>query len=728
MAVNLCGLQAAESNRAVLRYLKEANDCWGVTPASGASREMRIVSSSIAVTKETAVSNELRADRMVSDVIETAASSGGEINVEFSAGSLDDFMQAFLLGLWTRPMTFDKFKGANVSINNNAGTTEVKIAGGDFTGYFTAGRKIKTEGFIKPVNNNYWNVVSAAFAGGVTTIVTDGTTGVNESGVAYSSVLDANDAFISKNTAIRAGTAGAKAFDSNGANAFASAIAAKQLVVGQKVHVSGFGYESGTIQVAGDKETGSIAFSAVASAGDKITVDDGTTALQFTFVASGGTGLNVDIGASATDSAANLAAAINGSALNVTATPTTGTVAVVNDAFVGGSITEDVDGGTAITVIDFAGGSAGVTDGDTVTINDGVNQVVFEFDADSAFTRGRVGVTIGATGDETAANLQAAIMDQLWKNKVQVSASVATDTVTVKNLHKEQIENAAVSAISTDSSAVTVASFSGAKNIFGFFTVTALSDDVISVAEDVETFANGTSLPVTIKGSHLRNPGDLEDIHAQSFSIETGFTDVGQYFKTSGLRVGSFSLNVASGEIVGGSIALMGKETTIANETVLGQTPYSVLASTGTPVFNATTNVGNIYKNGEILATALQSIELTGEATLREQRAVSNRFAAGIGTGRFNLTGKITSYFETLEMYDHFLNHETISLSFDMSDNDFNAYWFTIPALKITSDPIAPGGIDQDVTEEMEFVALRDANLGTMFMIDRFSSTLPATA
>lgn len=727
MAVNLCGLQAAESNRAVLRFLKEANDCWGVTPATGASREMRIVSSSIAVTKETAVSNELRADRMVSDVIETAASSGGEINVEFSAGSLDDFMQAFLLGQWTRIMTFDKFKGANVSINNNAGTTEVKIAGGDFTGYFTAGRKIKTEGFITPANNNYWSIVSVAFSGGVTTIVTDGTTGVSESGVSYSSVFDANDAFIVKNTSIRAGTGGAKTFDSNGANAFASAIAAKQLVVGQKIHVSGMGYESGTIQIAGAKEAGSIAFSATAANGDKYTIDDGVTTVQFTFVTTGGSGLNVNIGASATDSAANLANAINASALNVTATPTSGTAAIVNDNYTGGSITEDVDSGTVGTVTDFTGGVAGVADGDTVTINDGVNQVVFEFDNDSAFTRGRVGVSVGATGNDTAANLQAAIMDQLWKNKVQVSASAATDTVTVKNLHKDQIENAAATSISTDSSAITVTNFAGAANVFGFFTITALTDDAVTVSEDVATLNNSTAA-VTIKGSHLRNPGDLEDIHAQSFSIETGFTDVGQYFKTTGLRAGSFSLNVASGEIVGGTIALMGKETTISNETVLGQSPYTPLASTSTPVFNATTNVGNIYKNGEILATALQSIELTGEATLREQRAVSNRFAAGIGTGRFNLTGKITSFFETLEMYDHFLNHETISLAFDMSDNDFNAYWFTIPALKITSDPIAPGGIDQDVTEEMEFVALRDSNLETMFMIDRFSSTLPATA
>lgn len=622
MPINACGLQAAESNRAVLRYLAEDPNCWGVTPASGASREMRITSSSLAAEKETVVSDELRADRMVADVIETAAMSGGEINVEFSAGSLDDFMQAFVLGTWSRPMTFDKFEGAIVSIEDNAGTTEIRISGGDYRAYFTVGRVIKTEGFINPANNNYWTIVSRSFASGVTTIVTDGTTGVDEAGSDYSSVADANDAIIVKDTTIRAGTGSARTFDSNGGNAFTSAISAGQLVVGQKIHVSGLGYETGTFAFGGQP-----------------------------------------------------------------------------------------------------------ADGETVTVNDGTRSVVFEFDNNNAFQRGRVGVAIGGSAAATAANLQAAIMDQLWKKKILCSASVATTTVTVRNLNPDQIANASSTALTeATASAVTATTFSGATASFGIFTITALTDDVITVAEDVATNANSGSLAVTIKGSHLRNPGDLNDITPQSFTIETGFTDVSQYFIQKGMRVGSFSLNVASGELVAGTINLMGKDTLASGTTTLGAAPYDVLASTATPVLNATTNVGSIFKNGELLATALQSIEITGEAALREQRAVGSRFPAGIGTGRFNLTGTITSYFETLEMYDHFLNHDTISLAFPFQDNDYQTYWFTIPALKITSDPIAPGGIDQDVLEELEFTAIRDPNLNTMFMIDRFSSVLPATA
>ena len=110
-----------------------------------------------------------------------------------------------------------------------------------------------------------------------------------------------------------------------------------------------------------------------------------------------------------------------------------------------------------------------------------------------------------------------------------------------------------------------------------------------------------------------------------------------------------------------------------------------------------------------------------------EQRAVGEKFPAGIGYGRFNLSGTIEAYFEDFTFYDAFIGHDTISLGFSMEDVDHYKYYFTIPAIKITSDPIAPGGIDQDVMESMEWEAQRDPVLNTMFMIDRFSSVWPAS-
>ena len=46
----------------------------------------RITSSSLAANKETQVSDELRADRMVGDLIETAFTSGGDLGFELSLG------------------------------------------------------------------------------------------------------------------------------------------------------------------------------------------------------------------------------------------------------------------------------------------------------------------------------------------------------------------------------------------------------------------------------------------------------------------------------------------------------------------------------------------------------------------------------------------------------------------------------------------------------------------
>ena len=750
MPVSLCGLQAAESNRAVIRYIAEDDACWGVTPTSGRTREMRITSSSLAANKETVISNELRADRMIPDVVEVARSSGGDINFEFSAGSMDDFMQAFLLGAWTRTMTFDKFSGTAVSITDAGAATRVDITGGDFRDYFAVGQRVKTEGFTNPANNDYWQIASMALSGSTTQLTMTTDTGFTEAGTAYAALYDANDVILLKSTVIQAGEGGANAFtDIASATVFQSAINAGQLVVGQKIFVDFKpAYETGTITLAGTHGVSTIVFGATEVVdADAFSINDGVTTVTFEFdtpdgVTAGRTA--IELQGTVDGTGAEAETVINASALDVVASydGPSNTLTVTSNNYLPLAIVEITDSGAQMTVAnDVTPDVASVVDGDLLTINDGVNSATFEFDDDDSFERGNVQVTLSLTDKTvTAANLQASIMDQLRKKKIRCSASVSSAVVTVRNIERDQVDNAATTTITDDEAgaAITIVDFSqnfttatGDNPVppFGIFTIAGLADDQITVVENVGTHANGSGVAITIKGSHLRNPGDLDDITAQSFSLETGFTDKGLYFLQNGMRVGSFGLNVAAGELVNGTLAFMGKETLVDDESVLGDTgTYDVLGTTATPILNATVNVGTIFKNGEELATALQSIELTGEAALREQRAVGSTFPAGIGTGRFNLTGTLTSYFETLEMYDHFLAHDTISLSFDFLDADKNVYYFTIPALKITTDPIAPGGIDQDVLEEMEFVALRDPTLNTQFMVDRFSSTTPATA
>jgi hypothetical protein len=290
----------ADSNRARLRYIKEDVNGWGTTPASGRTRELRYTGSTINATKETAISEEIRADRMVADYIETGARSAGDFNVEFSAGSHDDFLESFAFGTWTRPMSFDSVKGNALEW---ADTNTLYVKGVDVTNYFFAGRRIKTTGFLTPANNDYWQISTITWNSGAnrTEIDVTTTTAVAETGSAFTTMIDANDVIVLKNTTIRAGTAGASTFDSNGGNAFAAAIAAGHLSVGQKIFVDGLGIETGTVQ-----------FTNVPTAGSKVTVSDGDKTLVFQFGGTFGNAVKgVDLGSGNSATAQNFADALN---------------------------------------------------------------------------------------------------------------------------------------------------------------------------------------------------------------------------------------------------------------------------------------------------------------------------------------------------------------------------------------------------------------------------------
>lgn len=592
----------ADSNRASLREAVEDVNNWGVTPTNGVTRALRFVSSAITVKKGTAVSAEIRDDRMVSSVIETDMSSGGDINFEFSAGNQDQFYERSLMSYFTRPMTFDFFRGETVSVVD---ATHVQVAGEDVSAYFTVGRRIKLSGFNTPANNVFAQISAVAYTGGNTSITVTGPALVAEVGNHYTTVQDANDVLVMNSTAVAAGTAGAAAFDTGGANGFAAIRAAGQLNTGQIIHVEGLGYESATITLVS------------LAAGDALTLSDGKN--QVTFVA----GTDYDISGDDTADATALAAAINAHRnpgdLNFAATSAVNVVTVHNLNKTGASITEVA---STITETAFAGGNA-------------------------------------ALG--------------------------------------------------------------------GFYTVINATDDVITVDRPVATVAAGAK--VTIRGSMLRNPSVSTAITPQSSTIETRFFDVQQSFITNGLRAGGVTLTISSNAIITGQIKIEGRETDRQSAALLSNpATYTVLDANSCENVSATANVGALQSNGVPLTTAIKSLELSIEGNLRQQQAVGNKFPVGIAAGRLNITGKLDAYFADGLMFDHFLNHDTVSLQFPITDVDGNTYYFTIPAFKVDADPISPTGIDQDVMEQMTFTAFRDGATKCMVQIDRFSSVKPVTA
>ena len=92
----MVGISASRTRLAVV---PEAS--WGVIPATPAFKNLRMTSETLAAEKQTAVSNEIRPDRNVPDVIQVGRMAQGSIEAELSYGTFDALLASALYGSWT---------------------------------------------------------------------------------------------------------------------------------------------------------------------------------------------------------------------------------------------------------------------------------------------------------------------------------------------------------------------------------------------------------------------------------------------------------------------------------------------------------------------------------------------------------------------------------------------------------------------------------------------------
>lgn len=88
----------------------------GETPANPAFQIVRITGESLNLTRETATSSELRADRNVSDQIPVSGGAGGGFNFELSSGTFDDFIASLLHNDWQDDAIINGVKQKSMSL------------------------------------------------------------------------------------------------------------------------------------------------------------------------------------------------------------------------------------------------------------------------------------------------------------------------------------------------------------------------------------------------------------------------------------------------------------------------------------------------------------------------------------------------------------------------------------------------------------------------------------
>jgi hypothetical protein len=240
----------------------------------------------------------------------------------------------------------------------------------------------------------------------------------------------------------------------------------------------------------------------------------------------------------------------------------------------------------------------------------------------------------------------------------------------------------------------------GVATVNGSTTTIQLADASSGAAASFtsEVFAAGTSLV----GRHIRN-----GTTPKSFTVEKEFADVSSFAQYAGMRVTALSLNFESQAILTGTIGFVGKSQATSSATVASTTT----AATTNKVMNASGNVARIWEGGQAIAgVCFQSLSLDVNNNPREQTKVGSDALAGVGTGRCEISGAVTAYFENNALIDKFTNGTKSNFRFQTTDLDGNSYVIDLPLITYTDFTIAAGGGNQDVVQDGTWGASIDSN------------------
>ncbi len=232
----------------------------------------------------------------------------------------------------------------------------------------------------------------------------------------------------------------------------------------------------------------------------------------------------------------------------------------------------------------------------------------------------------------------------------------------------------------------------------------ASSGATASLTTDV--FTTGTLL----QGKMIRN-GTTK----RSYTVEKEFADVSSVARYPGMRVTTFSMNFESQSILTGTIGFSGKGQISASATIAS----AITPASTNEVMNASGNVGRIWEGGQaVTGIAFQSISIELNNNPRDQAKVGSDQLAGIGTGRCEVTGSLTAYFENNALLDKFTNGTKSSFRTQITDSNGRSYIVTLPRITYTDFTVTAGGPNADIMQEGSFGAAVDVTGKYAIQID----------
>jgi len=198
---------SADSSRALLSYLEEVT--FGVTPAS-ALKELRYTGESINHNTESTESQEIRSDRQVPDLVRTAISAGGDVNLELSYNGHDDLLAGAFMDGWDAAVAKT---AQSIDISGSSGQTATFTDAATASAFANVvpGMWLNFSGFSNSSNDGYVRCDSKTSDN---VIVVSGKSFTDESG--ETDIAFDNDGFIKVGTTKKSFTLEKEFPDANG--------------------------------------------------------------------------------------------------------------------------------------------------------------------------------------------------------------------------------------------------------------------------------------------------------------------------------------------------------------------------------------------------------------------------------------------------------------------------------------------------------------------------------
>jgi len=199
--------------------------------------------------------------------------------------------------------------------------------------------------------------------------------------------------------------------------------------------------------------------------------------------------------------------------------------------------------------------------------------------------------------------------------------------------------------------------------------------------------------------------GTLEQFYEQ------GATD--SFVRFTGCRWNSLEMTLEARQPVRCVWGVMGLAAPAPDSTIITGATYT--DPTTTEEFNAALNVANLTMSGVVASPKVQSLTIRITNNIYANDVIGSYNTYSHGFGRFEVSGSLNTYFESLDVYSAILNHDTVGLSFDLLDAAGNKYTFQIPKIKLMDGgPAAPGN-SRAVMLDVPFQGFFDATTsGTM--------------